>query len=56
MNYIIETLRERYYVDYDVKDKIIFIRESISVKDFVKLKEMLKKSNYDGDLRVGRFI
>lgn len=41
MSLILEQF-QRYDVEYDVKDKYLFIRKPIPVKDFVYLRQLIK--------------
>lgn len=40
--FIINDLYSKYGIEYDAKDKILFIREKIPVAEFVRLKNMLE--------------
>ena len=45
MNYIFEWLSD-YNVEYDVKERILYIRKSIPVREFSLLKRLLKPYMY----------
>lgn len=54
---LVNRLKEVYDVEYDVKDKILWIRQPISVAELINIRTYIKHYKIElGDLKVGRFV
>lgn len=53
MNYILDKFQEIFWLEYDPKNKILYIKKKIKVADFYQLKMIIKRRRIKlNDIRV----